>query len=398
MNSSEVTIVETGVANLASVITAFEKLGCPIRLSHSAQEIDSASHVVLPGVGSFGAAMEKLQRLGLVDTLRRRFQLGHPTLAICLGLQLLCETSEESTGVRGLGVIAMNVQRLQPGVRVPHMGWNKVMPSANDSFVEAGHAYFANSYCLARAPDGWSATHVRHGQSFVAAIEKGNVLACQFHPELSGTWGQSLLQRWIRGKRISPVSHTWTSERLGVRVIPCLDVRDGKVVKGVRFENLRTEGDPVEFASAYENQGADELVVLDVSATLDARRTALETVRKVRKNLSIPLTVGGGVRSIEDAAALLDAGADKVAVNSAAVVSPDLINQLAERFGRQCIVVSIDAKATGANRWQVMTRSGSAETGLDVSNWAEEVARRGAGEILLTSLDRDGTQCGYDLD
>jgi imidazoleglycerol phosphate synthase cyclase subunit len=204
---------------------------------------------------------------------------------------------------------------------------------------------------------------------------------------------------------------------LAARVIPCLDVRDGRVVKGVRFQGLRDAGDPVERARAYEAQGADELVLLDVSATPDGRRTAVDVVSRVRRELSIPLTVGGGVRAIDDAARLLEAGADKVAVNSAAVERPALIAELRDRFGAQCAILALDAArvrapadpsdatATATDsaplvepaRWEVVTQSGKHRTGLDALAWARQAAALGAGEVLLTSWDRDGTRAGYDL-
>lgn len=194
---------------------------------------------------------------------------------------------------------------------------------------------------------------------------------------------------------------------LTVRIIPCLDVRDGRVVKGVRFSGLRDAGSPPERAAAYEERGADELVILDVSATPEGRSTAVETVRAVRAVLSLPLTVGGGVRRGEHAAALLDAGADKVSVNTAAVERPELLTELAERFGRQCTVLALDAArrapAEGAGpgaapAWEVVTRSGKHRTGRDAVEWAREACERGAGEILLTSWDRDGTRAGYDTE
>lgn len=190
---------------------------------------------------------------------------------------------------------------------------------------------------------------------------------------------------------------------LTTRVIPCLDVRDGRIVKGVRFQSLRDAGDPASRAALYEQDGADEIVMLDVSATTEGRATAVRTVREIRRVLSIPLTVGGGIAAIEDAARLLDAGADKVSVNSAAVRDPDLISRLARRFGRQCTVVAIDATRTRsrdqrAPAYTVLTRSGTTPEPLDAVAWAVEAQSRGAGEILLTSLDRDGTGDGYDLD
>ena len=187
---------------------------------------------------------------------------------------------------------------------------------------------------------------------------------------------------------------------LTARVIPCLDVRDGRVVKGVRFANLRDAGSPAELAAIYEAQGADELVVLDVSATPEGRATAADTVSAVRARIAIPLTVGGGVRSVDDAARLLDAGADKVALNTAAVTDPSLITALNTRFGAQCIVLALDAAARvdGRPGWEVVVRSGKERTGIDAIAWAREAVRRGAGEILLTSWDRDGTRSGYDLE
>lgn len=181
------------------------------------------------------------------------------------------------------------------------------------------------------------------------------------------------------------------------RVIPCLDVRDGRVVKGVQFQGLRDVGDPAELAAAYETQGADEIVLLDVAATNAARDTAVATVAAVRARLGIPLTVGGGVRSIDDAGRLLEAGADKIGINSAAVADPELVDAIADRFGCQCCVVAIDARRDG-DRWQVLTHAGQRVARDDAVAWAGEVAARGAGEILLTSWDRDGSGRGYDLD
>lgn len=183
---------------------------------------------------------------------------------------------------------------------------------------------------------------------------------------------------------------------LANRVIPCLDIDDGRVVKGVRFQGLRDAGDPVECARAYGDQGADEIVLLDVSATPEGRANNLGVVSAVREVMSIPLTVGGGVREVGDARRLLEAGADKVGINTAAVEKPELITELSEQFGAQCTVVAVDAASTGGS-WEVVVRSGKVRTGRDVVAWCVEVAKRGSGEILLTSWDRDGTGEGYDL-
>ncbi len=182
------------------------------------------------------------------------------------------------------------------------------------------------------------------------------------------------------------------------RIIPCLDVRDGRVVKGIKFQGLRDAGSPPELAGAYEEQGADELCMLDVSATPSGRATRLDWVRKVRERLCIPLTVGGGVSSVDTAAALLEAGADKVGINTAAVKHPELLTEMADQFGCQCTVVAIDAASKSDKGWEVVTLSGKNRTGIDAVEWATEAVARGAGEILLTSWDRDGTKSGYDLD
>ena len=196
---------------------------------------------------------------------------------------------------------------------------------------------------------------------------------------------------------------------LAKRIIPCLDVKDGRVVKGVQFVDLRDAGDPVEAALAYDTQGADELVFLDITASHEDRRTMLDVVRRTAEGIYMPLTVGGGVRTIDDVRRLLRAGADKVSLNTAALASPPVIREAAERFGSQCIVVAIDARrepaATSARepaatnpRWGVYTHGGRRPAGRDAVEWAQEAVALGAGEILLTSMDRDGTKDGYDLE
>lgn len=187
---------------------------------------------------------------------------------------------------------------------------------------------------------------------------------------------------------------------LAKRIIPCLDVKDGRVVKGINFLSLRDAGDPVEAAQAYDAQGADELVFLDITASHEKRRIIIDVVHRTAQRIFMPLTVGGGIGSIEEIRALLRAGADKVSLNTAAVRHPDFIREAAETFGSQCIVVAIDAKRSleTADRWEVFTHGGRTPTGLDAIVWAQQVEALGAGEILLTSMDRDGTKAGYDLE
>jgi len=184
---------------------------------------------------------------------------------------------------------------------------------------------------------------------------------------------------------------------LAKRMIPCLDVTGGRVVKGVKFVELRDAGDPVECAKAYQEQGADELTFLDITATSDGRDTMVEIVRRVAEQVFMPLTVGGGIRTPADVRRMLNAGADKVSFNTAAVSSPDLLNQCSEQFGSQCTVLAIDARRNEKGSWTVYTHGGRTPTERDVIEWAQEGAARGAGEILLTSMDADGTKNGYDL-
>ena len=187
---------------------------------------------------------------------------------------------------------------------------------------------------------------------------------------------------------------------LSKRIIACLDVRDGQVVKGVNFEGLRSAGDPAELARRYNTEGIDELVILDITATLEPRRALADTIARVARELFIPLAVGGGIRSEADAAAAVDAGADKVSLNTAALAEPELITRIAERYGSQAVIVAIDAKreTRGGDRFSVYARSGQTAAGRDAVSWAREAESRGAGEILLTSIDRDGTKAGFECE
>ena len=183
-----------------------------------------------------------------------------------------------------------------------------------------------------------------------------------------------------------------------VRVIPCLDVDQGRVVKGVRFVELRDAGDPVELAARYDLQGADEVIFLDITASSDDRDTIVDLAHRAAEEVHIPFTIGGGIRSVDDARRLLRAGADKVSINSSAVARPELVSEIASEFGSQCCVVAIDAKRSGQARWNVFVKGGREDTGLDAIDWAIEVVELGAGELLLTSMDGDGTRAGYDIE
>ena len=396
---ADVVIVDSGVANLASITSAFRRLGASVTVTGDAQQVREATRVVLPGVGAFGAGIAALRARRIDAAITAAVAGRTPLLGVCLGMQMLCEASEETPEVRGLGLIRGTCRRLPDGVRVPHLGWNAVT-AVGGGLVATGVAAFANSYALRDAPSGWTAAWTTHGVPFVATLEKAGdrILVCQFHPELSGAYGEALLERWLAGATAAPVAADAASAPgLLPRIVPCLDVKDGRVVKGVQFQHLRDAGDPASQAALYESQGADEIVVLDVAASAEGRATQIETVSRVRECLRIPLTVGGGIRTVDDARRLLAAGADKVSVNTAAIERPALLTELAAEFGSQCVVLAIDARRT-AGAWEALTHGGRRVGRADGVAWAREGAELGAGEILLTSWDRDGTRAGPDVE
>lgn len=201
---TDVAVIETGVANIASMLVALERLGAAPSLTKDPERVADAPFVVLPGVGAFGAGAAELDRMNMRATLTERIGAGRPTLCVCLGLQLLTRASEESPGVEGLGIIPHRVERFTGELRVPQLGWNRVTPSPDGTprfLTDAGHAYFANSFRLGTQPEGWTCATCDYGGSFVAAMERGGVLACQFHPELSGAWGQDVMRRWLEQSR-----------------------------------------------------------------------------------------------------------------------------------------------------------------------------------------------------
>jgi len=421
----DVVIVDTGRSNAASLAAALERAGANPMMTTDPAAVRAARYAVLPGVGAFGAVMDRLRAMGVVEALKTRVESGLPTLGACLGMQLFFDSSDESPGASGIGAIPGAITAYGPGVRSPQFGWNRLSPPGAGAMLaraqgsEPPCAYFANSYKLDAAPAGWKTAIAYYGAPFVAAIERGPVLLCQFHPELSGAWGQALLERWLSaGFALASapsltgassitaepmMAEPSTATGLGTlpRIIPCLDVSGGRVVKGVRFQELRDSGDPAELAARYEASGADEIVMLDISAGVDGRDTAVETVRAVRRSIGIPLCVGGGVRSLPDAERILAAGADKVALNSRGYRDPGLLSDIARELGRQCCVAAVDATRRGGapnGVPVVVLDAGRTETGTPVTDWIRRAVEAGAGEILLTSRDRDGTRSGYDLD
>ena len=355
-------IIDYGAGNIRSVQNALQYLGEEAVLTSDPSVILSADHVILPGVGSFGDAMERLRSADLTGVIRKVCAGGTPFLGICLGLQLLFEQSILP------GRIVRIPEETDSGTRykVPEIGWNSLTyPHHGRLFSgvpEGAYVYFVHSYYLQCADSSLVTARTKYSTMIDASVEKGNVFACQFHPE--------------------------------------------KSEQGVNFVSLRDAGDPVEAGEAYSKAGADELVFLDITATSDARATVTDMVRRVAQRVFIPFTVGGGIRSVDDMKAILREGADKISVNSAAVERPELIAEGAERFGSQCIVTAIDARRRvpeegrawePSDGWTVYTAGGRHDTGLDAVAWAKKAVSLGSGELLVTSMDCDGTKSGYDI-
>jgi cyclase len=431
-----VALIDYRAGNLTSVRKALAAAGTEVFTPDTASQIAGADGLIVPGVGHFEATavLDAPWR----DAILAHARAGKPLLGICLGLQFLFEGSTEAPGLPGLGLLPGRCGKLGPEwdrevvltaegwaeFKVPHVGWNAVDPTRPSQILSGvapgAQAYFTHSFAAPLGP-ATAATTTTGPNVFASVVEQDAIFGLQFHPEKSGDAGLTMLRNFClriqggpdqrpdrrpdhrpdhRSGRLAGVAGT--AHHASKRIIACLDVRDGQVVKGVKFEGLRSAGDPAELAARYTVEGIDEVVILDVTATLETRRALADTIRQVARNLFIPLAVGGGIRTEADAAAVVDAGADKVSLNSAALKDPDLISRLAVRYGSQAVVVAIDAKrgptAAGPDGFAVYARSGTTAAGRDAVEWAREAASRGAGEILLTSMDRDGTRSGFDCE
>jgi cyclase len=416
----KIALIDYRAGNLTSVRKALRAVGAEVFTPDAPADIATADGIIVPGVGHFEATavLDEPWR----DTIHRHVAAGRPLLGICLGLQWLFEGSTEAPGLRGLGVLEGACRRLGPewnpggtpapageAVKVPHVGWNAVAPVRASSILAGvqpdSQAYFTHSYA-APIGDATAATTTSGPDTFASVVERGHVFGVQFHPEKSSETGLAILRNFLaRVAGRSPASNAAEARpddgravrSASKRIIACLDVRDGSVVKGVKFEGLQRAGDPAELAARYNVEGIDEVVILDVTATLESRRALARTISDVARRLFLPLTVGGGIRTEDDAAAVVEAGADKVSLNTAALSDPDLISRLAVRYGSQAVIVAVDAKRQGGG-FAVYSRSGSTDARRGAVEWAREAADRGAGEILLTSIDRDGTRSGFDCE
>ena len=385
-----VAIVDYKAGNLTSVRNAFAAIGVETVVTRDPDVVARAERVVFPGVGAAGSAMQSLRSLGLADAVRRAAETK-PFLGICLGMQILFEHSEEDGGVELLGIIPGKVRRFpQNGAKVPEIGWNQVNGLTEYYFV---HSYYAE---VGRFTCG---TTSYAGVVFTSEVRRDNLLACQFHPEKSGKAGLRLLERWLSGS-VEDEGAAGSPAGLTRRVIPCLDVRNGRVTKGVKFKNNVDLGDPVEMAVAYSDGGADELVFYDITASAERRPIDIRMVEAVARAVRIPFAVGGGISCLADMERVILAGAEKVSVNSLAVRNPSIIADGAAAFGKQCIVLGMDPvkSAKCPSGYEITTRGFREFTGMDAVEWAKRAADLGAGEIVVNSVDADGTRQGFELE
>jgi cyclase len=403
---ANIAVLDYGMGNRVSVAKALDRVGARATITKQHDELRDADGVVIVGVGAFPEAMRNLEEF--VPLLKERYAAKKAILGVCLGLQLFFDGSEEHGGAPGLGFLEGEVTRLKASSeRLPHIGWNRVrwhQPSELlDGLPDECAFYHVHSYAAQPADGGVVLGTTEYGGQFVSAVQHDSLFGVQFHPEKSSSDGLRLLENFTKicigaGRRVRPKPAT-PEPGLCKRIVPCLDVDAGRVVKGTNFVDLKDAGDPIERAKFYDVEGADEIAFLDITATHEKRKTIAELAAKAVREVFVPITIGGGIRTVEDAQTVLDAGADNISVNSAVVARPELLNELDDVFANQNLILAIDAKRgmDGAG-WEVYVAGGRTPVGRDAIAWAQEGVERGAGQILITSMDRDGTKDGYDIE
>lgn len=457
-----ITLLDYGAGNVRSVINAIESLGETVKVVTTPGDIVSAQKLVFPGVGSFGSMMQKLQEKKYIHPLAEYIAAGKPFLGICLGLQALFESSEEAPGTAGLGIIPGTVKRFHIDLSVPHIGWNGVKQKKKGSFFadvsNEEKFYFVHSYYVSPRDESVILTKTDYGIEFVSSIQKGNLVATQFHPEKSGRAGLQLLKNFLyaHSDQVQEIASDG-STKLAKRIIACLDVRsndhgDLVVTKGDQYDvrekgEVRNLGKPVELAERYYQEGADEITFLNITAFRDfplKDMPMIEVLKQTSRNVFVPLTIGGGIRdytdkngkkysALEVADAYFRSGADKVSIGSDAVLiaeeyaetgkktAKSSIEQISQVYGNQAVVISVDPRRVyvdspesvthqviqtehkGPNGesycWYQCTIKGGREgRPMDAVTLAQICEKLGAGEILLNCIDRDGTNQGFDLE
>lgn len=457
-----ITLLDYGAGNVRSVINAIERLGETVLLVNNGADIDRAERLVFPGVGNFGALMATLRDKQLREPLIRYLHSGKPFFGICIALQALFDSSEEAPEEPGLGVISGRVQRFVGDLAVPHIGWNGLKAHQASPLFQGLEGnekfYFVHSYHVVPTAGEVILTTTDYGDEFVSAVQKGNLIATQFHPEKSGQAGLRLLENFLAGTReaVRPSACPETTS-LAKRIIACLDVRaddQGELVvtKGDQYDvrekgTVRNLGDPVDMARDYYEQGADEITFLNITGFRDfplQDMPMLAVLEQTSKHVFVPLTIGGGIRDFTDregrlysalevASRYFRSGADKVSIGSDAVLIAEQvlqsgqatglssIEQIARVYGNQAVVISIDPRRVYVSRpdavphkvietaipgpdgerycWYQCTIKGGREgRDLDAVTLARVCEQLGAGEILLNCIDHDGTNLGFDLE
>ena len=429
------TLIDYGAGNLTSVRLALASLGCEAVITSDLQLVRQATRVIFPGVGAAASAMQNLEQRGLIPVLREVLERGTPFFGICLGTQILLDFSEENAGTKVLGLLPGQAKLFRQNdtrFKVPQMGWNSMRQAQRHPVLEGvpndSDFYFVHSYYPApENADDVIGTTVYGNTAFASMIGRRNLVATQFHIEKSGEVGLRMLKNFLAwdgtwqgdagkldgislGVNDCPGSNDFNQTALTSnvfpvkrRIIPCLDVIDRRVTKGVKFQNNIDLGDPVELAREYYLDGADELVVYDITASAQKRKIDIGMVRDVAQAIHIPFAVGGGIANLADMEAVLDAGAEKVSINSPAVADPNIIAEGNRAFGRQCIVLGIDPVANPDRErfpsgFEITVRGFRERTGIDALEWAKRCEQLGVGEIVVNSVDRDGTREGFELD
>ena len=457
-----ITLLDYGAGNVRSVINAIESLGETVKIVARGEDILAAQKLVFPGVGAFGNMMRILQEKKYIDPLKAYLHSNRPFLGICLGLQALFEHSEEAPDVNGLGLIAGSVKRFNINLSVPHIGWNGLNFKQGSQIFSGLYGdekfYFVHSYHVVADDAAVILTTTDYGCRFVSSIQKGNIIATQFHPEKSGPAGLAILQNFLKttAEPIRPVRSA-TTTTLAKRIIACLDVRsndqgDLVVTKGDQYDvregrDVRNLGKPVELAQQYYADGADEITFLNITGFRDfplEDMPMLEVLKQTSENVFVPLTIGGGIRdytdkdghkytALEVAAEYFRSGADKVSIGSDAVLIAEAylqsgcqtgrssIETISGVYGSQAVVVSVDPRRVYVNSadeiehavietaipgpggerycWYQCTIKGGREgRDLDAVTLARVCEKLGAGEILLNCIDRDGTNLGFDIE
>ncbi len=460
-----ITLLDYGAGNVRSVRNAIRKLGYEVQDVQSSADILQAERLIFPGVGSYGSVMERLQREGFVEALIERIKSDKPVFGICVALQALFEGSEESPGVAGLSILKGQIKRFAvDNLSVPQIGWNGIrLHKASPLFAEYNNEklYFVHSYraTLAEEDSDWLLSTTNYGEEFVSSVQKGNVMACQFHPEKSGEAGLAILEKFLKGSTETVQVFAKQEEtRMAKRVIACLDVRtndngDLVVTKGDQYdvrdsgEEVRNLGKPVELASRYYQEGADEITFLNITGFRDfpmEDQPMLEVLERTSEQVFVPLTIGGGIREFTDsngkeytsldvATEYFRSGADKISIGSDACYTVEeylktgkktgksSIEQISFVYGAQAVVISVDPRRVYVKSpeetdhhviktiipgpqgeeycWYQCTVMGGREgRDLDAVQLASSCEALGAGEILLNCIDKDGTNSGFDME